>query len=121
MTIVKSLRQIGQACESLEGVLNILGYIPIVGTLSALIRFFYGKVQVFGGLIVLLISLVASIFGRPAKKRTWKHALELGGHFIRHGFLNYGRSLVEFIPFLPLITCLPYDRLGTKILDYEIR
>lgn len=112
----------GHAFMAIEEPLNKVGYIPFIGSITALIRNFFGQLQITAGIIVLIIGVIARLFIKPptrGKRPSQAYLLAPDAlNLIGQGILNWGRSLLELIPFLALITTLPYDRRGVEILPY---
>ena len=102
-----------------EEALNLIGYVPVVSTMSAALRALSGKLQVVLGIIFAIVYF--SLLGF-SETRKIKHFLHLKSSFgqIFHGICNIVRSLLEAVPFLSLVTCLPYDRLLKKRFKYSV-
>ncbi|WP_068469449.1 hypothetical protein [Candidatus Protochlamydia phocaeensis] len=114
-----SLDSLNKNLQSIEHGLNIMGYIPIVGTFSACIRFTYGKMEMITGLAVSLISFTGSIFASDLQRQQALESRAIKAiEYSLHGWLNMGRCFLEIIPFISLVTCLPYDLSGRKIIVY---
>ena len=110
---MKSYFPLNQFLEDLEvKIFNILGYIPIVSSISGAFRCLLGKFEILGGLIFGTAKALVGILTSNERAKQ-AHFSEAGFLFsyILHGFLNILRGLVEMIPLLGLILCLPYDRL----------
>ena len=92
-----------------EQALNLIGYIPFVSTMSAALRLLGGKLQALLGFV---FAAVYFCFLKFSKARKVKHLFYLKSGFSHgmHGIGNIIRSTIEAVPFLSLITCLPYDR-----------
>jgi hypothetical protein len=115
-----SYRSLNRFLEDLEAkVLNILGYIPIVSTLSGAFRFFLGKLEFLGSLLFALLKVFLGVFTTqtPSKRSHFSEAGYLLSYAI-HALFNMFRGCLEMIPFLSLVTCLLYDRLFHLRLSY---
>jgi len=110
MITVKLMHESAKVSSKIEEILNVCGYVPFIGTFFAIFRSILGKIQFFGGCAIALYAAIT----------TKEHVKRIALNFILHGLLNIGRSFLEFIPFLSLVTCLPYDHYSKKkILKYE--
>ncbi len=101
-----------------EIALNYIGYIPMISILSAPIRGLGGKIQAILGFSFAIFSLIAGFNSQTNKIRyffIFKTSIE---HFI-HGLLNIVRAMVEIVPFLSLVICLPYDHYLKKRFRYS--
>ncbi len=92
---------------------NPIGYIPVVGTLSGLVRASYGTLQ---GTVASIGLVVEPILGALSSNRadSIRHYDAMGAcleHQI-HGLLNVTRGTVELVPFLPWLVCVPLDLAG---------
>lgn len=96
--------------ETLEKGLNVVGYIPFVGSVSAWVRENLGRIEVIAGIVFAILSLV------QANAATNKLYLTIGLTFLGHGILNQLRALLEYVPGVPLFTTLPYDLYATYVL-----
>ncbi|NGX58614.1 MAG: hypothetical protein K940chlam3_01521 [Chlamydiae bacterium] len=94
--------------------LNSLGYIPIVGTYSAIgLRVPLAVVELIAGvgLGALAVGSYANGLGNNG----------LGGtatKLMKEGCLNLARTAFEIVPFVSLGTCLPYDIFKNVILAH---
>lgn len=105
------MQTIADFCEAVERVFNILGYIPIVSSISGPIRSgIWAIAQIFGGIIGLVLSLFLSIFtGDEGSNIFWIWAA-----LVVNGVLNIIRGTIESIPFLGNLICFLYDRIRGK-------
>jgi hypothetical protein len=109
-----TITPINIATEELERkFLNPVGLIPFVGTLSSSLRGTLGSAQSSIGLPLAVAAAGAGVVTGIAQQkdlsgRCFTLARE-GVSLFAHGILNGIRSGFEFVPFLPLITTLPYD------------
>lgn len=96
-------------------VLNPIGYIPVLGSLTGVCRIAYGSLQCtispIGTFIENMCGLLTS--DRANSIRHYDGAGASAEHTI-HGALNMIRGAVELVPLLPLITCAPLDASGFK-------
>ena len=95
--------------ETFERGLNLIGYIPFVGTRSAQVRNVFAAIEGVSGVVFVALSLEASVQGHPNRLYS-----VLGETLIGHSILNMIRSYVETIHFVPLVTTLPYDVIGAQ-------
>ena len=95
------------ALESFEIGLNVAGYIPVLGSVTSLVRLQYARIEAVAGAIFLLIGAAAHPSGALARLYC-----DIGVTLIGHAVLNLARSDFEVVPFLPLVTTLPYDILA---------
>lgn len=102
-----------------EAALNLIGYIPMVSTLSAGVRMLGGKLQVVIGFCFGIYSLAVGIKSSRGKIRHFVNFRTCVEHFV-HGILNMLRALIEAVPFLSLILCLPYDHFFKKRFKYAL-
>jgi hypothetical protein len=109
---------VDRTLASVEHGLNIAGYIPLFGvsTVSGMIRIAYGKLEIIGGVATSAIMGLAALFksGERERERGLREAFETFGNYSCHGLANIARGVIEAIPFLSLITCLPYDLMGYR-------
>jgi hypothetical protein len=114
-TITKE--QLARTLAKGEEALNLIGYIPMISILSAALRTFGGKLQALIGLCFAIFSL---IMGLKSSKGKICHFLNfrMGLEHFLHGLFNMLRALFEAVPFLSLVTCLPYDRVLKKRFKY---
>jgi hypothetical protein len=97
--------------ETFEKGLNVIGYIPVVGSMSAVVRNHYAKIEAVAGIVFAAFAIGIHLQGNPSRAY-----FIIGGTLLGHSLLNEGRSLIEMVPGLPLITTLPYDVLSTMYL-----
>lgn len=98
-----------------EEVLNPVGYIPVLGSLTGSLRATMGIFQcTLSGLGVFVESLLGAFSSDRAN--SIRHYDGMGAAYEHnvHGILNIVRGAIEFVPCLPLVTCLPLDRWGFK-------
>lgn len=93
-----------------EQVLNLVGYIPMVSILTAAVRSLGGKCQILSGIFLGVFFYIRSYFSTSKKKIFIQNSHISFSHVI-HGLLNIVRGLIEAVPCLSLLLCLPYDRL----------
>lgn len=90
--------------ETIERGLNVVGYIPLIGSLSAGVRDTYATAEAIAGIALIAFAIGSSIQGNPQPLYT-----VVGGTLLGHAILNGIRSLFEAVPFVALVTTLPYD------------
>jgi len=110
-----SQAQLEKTLARAEEALNLVGYIPLVSMLSAAVRSMGGMLQVVLSCIFALGNFVA---GHLVKKPKLIQKSKLCVHHLFHGLFNLLRAKIEAVPFLSLVTCLPYDRLLKKRFQY---
>ena len=111
--------QVHKSLAKAEEVLNLVGYIPLVSLLSATVRTLGGKLQILLGLVFAIGCFMAGLTAPLRKKKHFQNAKWSIGHAF-HGLLNIVRALIESVPFLSLITCLPYDRIFKIRMRYSL-
>lgn len=85
--------------DTRSAMLNILGYVPVISTIS-------GCCRVLLGIIHTIVHLVAAIFKASHRKDHLQEALL--------GVRNIVRGIVEMVPVVGNITCLTYDGVKMK-------
>jgi hypothetical protein len=100
--------QIARTLAKGEEALNLLGYIPMISIVSAALRTLGGKLQAIGGLF----------FAAWHFFKIKPYQAKMGLEYFLHGVFNIVRALIEAVPFLSLVTCLPYDRIFKKRFKY---
>lgn len=89
--------------------LNYAGYVPIVSSFSAVVRAEYGKIEIICGIAAAVFFAVRALLAEGAQKEfLWKRS-EDSLEYVAHGFANIIRAVFECVPFVSLVTCLPYD------------
>jgi hypothetical protein len=101
-----------------EEALNLIGYIPMISILSAALRTLGGKIQVVIGFFFAIYHLIATFKSSRGKIRHFLRFRAGLEHFF-HGLLNLVRAMIEAVPFLSLVICLPYDRFFKKRFKYS--
>ena len=98
--------------------LNIAGYVPLfgVGSIAGGIRAAYGKMEVVCSIGRAAITAIAALFNPDVqqKQQGLDRAVEIVKTYTVHGLGNVVRGWVEMVPYLSLVTCLPYDYLGYR-------
>lgn len=96
--------------------LNIAGYVPLVSCISGAVRGMYGKIEIIAGVVAASFLAIAAFFNPNADvSRQWvRKAVDILTTYSLHGIANIGRSWIEMIPLLSLVTCLPYDLMGKR-------
>ncbi|KIC73934.1 Uncharacterized protein PRO82_001772 [Candidatus Protochlamydia amoebophila] len=105
--------------ELVEKTLNVAGYIPGIGTVSAYVRGGLASIEAVSGIGLTIIGFIANSQGNPASSIY----LTTGITFIGHALLNGFRASFENQPFISLVTTLPYDigsylLLGRRVFPY---
>ena len=98
--------------ETFEKGLKIAGYIPFIGTVSAAIRGGFAKIEMISGIAFAILALGIHLQGNAATASTY---LAVGITLIAHSLLNGLRTCLEVVPFVPLVTTLPYDLYATYV------
>ncbi len=109
----------------IEKTFNTLGYIPVVGSASSPFRLVMGQLQqdigVLGVLFFATTAIIDAVTGNSADAGV--EGIQRSFSQVLHGCGNIGRSALEALPLLPLITCLPYDQIARMKYtgEYETR
>ena len=111
--------QLEKTLSKAEEALNLVGYIPLVSIISAAIRSLAGKLQALLSFVFAVGSFIAGWFSPHHKKLKHFQNCRLGIEHLLHGLFNVVRALFEAVPFLSLVTCLPYDRILKKRFKYN--
>lgn len=104
------------ALTQFEYGLNVVGYVPLISTISSGIRMTYGNVEVIGAIAAAAILAIKALFTSDSEARSelFNQSGKVLAKYSLHGLANCLRSLFESVPFLSLITCLPYDLAGNR-------
>jgi hypothetical protein len=104
---------LNKTLNSFEEALNIAGYVPVVSSLSGLVRISLGELEIVGSIVAAALIATRSFFFVNAsdRERESNKAFEIFIDYSLHGCANIIRGIIERIPFASLVTCLPYDRL----------
>jgi hypothetical protein len=107
---------IGKVLSTFERGLNAGGYIPILSTFSGALRIKYGQIEVIGSIVAAALTAIAALFNpsKEAREQGLNRATEILTTYACHGIANIFRGVIEAIPFLSFVTCLPYDLLGNR-------
>ena len=107
---------LNKTLNSFEGGLNIAGYVPIVSTFSGALRANYGKLEVIGAIVAGALIAVRALFlvNASDQDRELKRAIDVFTCYALHGVANIIRGVLEVIPLVSLVTCLPYDLSGKR-------
>lgn len=107
---------LNKTLNTFEKGLNIAGYFPIVSSFSGLLRINYGKLEIIGGIVAAALIAVSALFLADASERhrEFSKAVKVFTDYSLHGFSNIIRGTIEALPFVSLVTCLPYDLLGNR-------
>ncbi len=103
--------------DKFEHGLNVAGYIPLVSSVSGGIRAIMGKIEVIGALATAAFIAVAALFNPDAAQRhaQLSKSAEIAVKYSLNGVANIFRGALEIVPFLSLLTCLPYDLMGNRV------
>ena len=96
------------ALEAFEKGLNVVGYVPLLGSLASAVRSYYARIEMVAGIALAIFSLTQN----DASQTIF---FTVGVTFMGHSLLNFGRAILEAFPTVPLFTCLPYDLYATFI------
>lgn len=109
--------------QSIDKFFNVLGYIPIVSTVSGGIRVgVYSALQGLAALVCLMVTLLIALILFLAKQgerqRTYLAYARASAFHILDGRLNAGRGIVELFPIIGNLLCYGYDKMvkGTPLL-----
>ena len=107
---------LNKTLNSFEGGLNVAGYVPIVSTFSGALRINYGKLEVIGAIVAAVLITARALFlvNTSDRDRELKRALDVFTCYTLHGIANIFRGILETIPLISLVTCLPYDLYGKR-------
>ncbi len=113
MTLVTTEKELNNIQGVVETGLNYAGYIPLVSTLSGAIRINYGKIEVIGAIASAALIAIRAFANDSQTERAEQLnlALQVITAYSLHGIANIFRGILEMVPFLSLVTCLPYDLL----------
>jgi hypothetical protein len=116
-----SFRDTFISLETFETGLNVVGYIPYIGSISAWVRDRYSLLEIITGVGLAILSFVNHRQGDVPASKVY---LTVAATFLGHGILNQIRSAIEAVPLLPLVTTLPYDffatyYIGSRIFSYQ--
>lgn len=112
-----SKEQLAKTLATTEEALNLVGYIPMVSVLSATIRSLGAKCQMIAGFSSAIFFFFCGFYRKNSKFKHFQRC-RLSIEQALHGVFNFCRSLIEFVPFLSLVTCLPYDKFLRKRFRY---
>jgi hypothetical protein len=101
------------ALEITEKALNVLGYMPVVGTFTSYIRGGLAKIEAITGIGLAIIGLI----GTSSASNVY---LSISVTLIGHAMLNGLRTAFEYKTLLPLVTTLPYDIISHLILGRRL-
>ena len=101
-SVALSIPKIFEGLEFFEKRLNIVGYIPFAGIFSGhIVRHYLGIAEILASLALLVFGQISFAFILAV-----------------NGVLNLIRGRIEFIPFISLGICLPFDLIFGRIFDY---
>ncbi len=105
-----NFRNLFFALETFEQGLNVLGYIPLIGNISAHVRSNYAKIEAITGIGLAIFAACLNLQGNLHSA----FYLAVGVSFVGHAILNGIRSYWEdSYPGFTLFTALPYDVVAT--------
>lgn len=104
------------AMTQFENAMNVAGYVPILSTISGGLRMTYGNIEVVGAIVAAAFLAIQALFtsDSSAKSDLFNQSGKVLVKYSLHGFANCIRSVFESVPFLSLVTCLPYDLMGNR-------
>ena len=115
MTAFTAANHLDQNLASFEKALNVLGYIPIVSSVTGFVRVQYGKFEVVASIAVAAFKFIASLFARSDAQRAQLEMESVQAlTYIKHGLANFARGMVEMIPFVNLIM-IAHDRIYDRL------
>ncbi len=105
-----------QALHTIEQVLNVAGYLPLVSMISGSIRIAYGKIEVIGAVAAGALLALKGFANSDPEQRSKEvdYGVAVIVNYSIHGLINIGRAFVEAIPLINL-SCLVYDLAGGRI------
>lgn len=109
-----SFYNLNKTLNKFEKGLNMVGYVPFVGSFSGGLRIGMGKIGVISGVALTAIGLGGELTGLMKSQKA-ANVVDLGTNYIKNGVTNIGRGILEFLPGVSLVTCLPYDLSGRRI------
>jgi len=111
MSVLSTQKELNHVQRVVETGLNYAGYVPGVSTLSGALRVNYGKIEIIGAVAAAAFIAIRALVNQDAQERSagLKKALNVMSTYSLHGVANIFRGILEMIPFLSLVTCLPYD------------
>ena len=113
-----SKEQFAKILSTTENALNLVGYIPMISAISGAVRLTGSKLQMLGGLLGTLYYLLKGSYAKSKKLHSFQNC-RLSIEQILHGVLNLCRGMIEVVPFLSLVLCLPYDRFLKRRFKYS--
>ncbi len=119
------MQEIAKFCRQVDRCFNIAGYIPIVSSLTGLIRIVvWAQLQLYLGLLAMTIAIILAMCGRIGGDKAFAkrcvEASQLSFRISANSTLNGLRGLVEVVPLLGNLLCWLYDLTmgGEQILPY---
>lgn len=101
--------------DALEKTLNVLGYVPILGTFTGTGgRGVLAAAEIVSGIALAVLYVIS--FANPLAPFYGQTAVL----FLSHGFLNGFRANIEMHPMQSLIFCLPFDFFVGRMFTYPI-
>lgn len=89
--------------------LNVLGYIPVLGSVTGIFRMAMGT-------IVLITGVALEVLGQQlVRTNPESKMMEIGINYQDNGNANITRGLLELLPGMSICFCLPYDLLGIRV------
>jgi hypothetical protein len=118
MTLTNTEKELNHIQSVVETGLNYAGYIPLVSSLSGSLRIQYGKIEVIGAIATGALLAGQAFFEQNGEERSKKlnRAVEVLTTYATHGVANIFRGILEMIPFLSLVVCLPYDLMKNRFI-----
>lgn len=117
MTFLLTKEKMIKILAKSETALNLIGYIPVISSMSGLVRMVGGKIQALIGFFVAAFSLFTAF--KSVNKFRALLIFRIGLEHLLHGICNLIRGSIETVPLLSLVLCLPYDHLLKKRFKYS--
>lgn len=108
--------QLDRNLTAFETGLNYAGYVPIVSSCTAVVRAIFGTVEIICGVATAAIFAFRALLveGAAQRKEEWDKAYQAIRYGF-HGYANIVRAFFEIVPFVSLVTCLPFDLSGERL------
>ncbi len=112
---VNASQHLDQNLAEFEKILNTCGKIPVVSTISAVVRFMFGKLEVIASLAASAIKFIAAQFAPDADRKALLEAeAAIALSYAKHGFANMLRALFEVVPIINL-AMIGYDHFASRM------
>ncbi len=105
--------------QATEHAFNKVGYVPLLATITGLVRTVLGLIEIVASLASTIFMLLSAVFSKNTATRNHKvnqafHAFQYAGH----GCSNVFRGVIEAVPFVNLV-CIKYDSAFRLCYRYE--